>query len=547
MDERFRALSRSNGRNVSVRGPLRLAYVDATPPISGPVAAALRRFWARIRGLPWRRFAAGGLAGFAALLLTLLMRIFGLGVFLPDVAVDFAVGLVPGSVESAFIRAMGGGAKVLAIVVAVVLILCAYGLAAVFYRRVESVLKNRWLVIAAYTFGSSLAILLVILPLLGGGVAGSNTYQGPWAAAFSQLLGGWLFATVLDHFLVEIPAKHPEGFALSRRDFLKWGIASVIVAVGALYGLSRTIPNVARLAFASVSEMIAKEVTPTEEFYVVSKNVVDPSVDAGTWRLVIDGLVAAPATHTYEELRAMLPVEEYATLECVSNEVGGNLISTAKWSGLRLGDVIDAANPEPGADWVLFSCADGYTVGVELAKARDPATLLALAMKDAPLPGKHGFPARVLVPGKYGMFSAKWVTRITLVQGEVLGFWQQKGWTNDGRVRPTAIIATPAADSVVSGPVRIGGIAFSGDRGVSLVEVSTDGGGTWSAATLRSPPKSNLTWVLWTFPWTPPAGGSHRVLARMVDGAGVPQETAKAPPFSRGASGYDAITLLVSA
>jgi DMSO/TMAO reductase YedYZ molybdopterin-dependent catalytic subunit len=518
------------------------------PPngVVGRVAAVLRRTWARIRGLPWRRFAAGGAAGASALLLTFLLRLFGLGVFLPEVAVDFAVGLVPGSVEAAFIRVMGGGAKVLAFVVAVVLVLSAYGVGAVFYRRVERLFaKRRWYVFAAYTFGPALAILLVVLPLIGGGLAGSATYQGAWAAGFSQLLGAWLYAAVLDHFFVEIAKRHPEGFQVSRRNFLKWVVASAALAVVMVYVVGRSIPQVARLKFATIAALFAKEVTPTDEFYVVTKNVIDPMVDGGTWRLAIDGLVQTPRSYTYAELLAAVPMEEYATLECVSNEVGGNLISTAKWSGIPLGTLIDDSIPELTADWVLFSCADGYTVAIPLAKARESPTLLALRMNDEPLRGNHGFPARAFVPGKYGMFSAKWLTRITVVRGEVLGFWQQKGWTNRGDVRPTAIVTTPPADSVVSGTTRIGGIAYAGARGVSAVEVSTDGGASWSAATLKSPPLSWLSWVLWTVDWTPPGPGSHRVMARMVDRAGVPQEAAKNPPFSQGASGYDAITLLV--
>jgi hypothetical protein len=113
-------------------------------------------------------------------------------------------------------------------------------------------------------------------------------------------------------------------------------------------------------------------------------------------------------------------------------------------------------------------------------------------------------------------------------------------------VRTTAIVATPPADSVVSGTTTIGGIAFAGDRGISAVEVSTDGGRTWATAQLRSA-LSALTWVLWTFPWTPPRSGSFRVAARTVEGDGITrQEPVRAPPFSEGATGYDEVTLLVS-
>jgi hypothetical protein len=126
-----------------------------------------------------------------------------------------------------------------------------------------------------------------------------------------------------------------------------------------------------------------------------------------------------------------------------------------------------------------------------------------------------------------------------------LGYWQQKGWTNRGPVRTTAIIATPADSTVVNGPIQIGGVAFAGDRGISSVELSTDGGIAWRPARLR-PPSSNLTWVLWTFDWNPPQSGSYRILARAIDGAGNPQEIGSAPPFPDGSAGYDSITLLVA-
>ncbi|MEK6987720.1 MAG: Ig-like domain-containing protein [Candidatus Thermoplasmatota archaeon] len=140
----------------------------------------------------------------------------------------------------------------------------------------------------------------------------------------------------------------------------------------------------------------------------------------------------------------------------------------------------------------------------------------------------------------------KWVTGILVVQGEVRGFWQQKGWTNDGLIHVAAIIATPAANSVVSSPVTIGGVAFSDAQGISRVEVSTDGGATWSEAQLYDPKDPKLTWRLWTFRWTPPGSGAYRIKARAYDGAGNPQDPAPAPPFPNGASGYDGITLYVS-
>jgi len=507
---------------------------------------ALRPLWRWVRSLPWQRFGAGVVAGIGALLLTFLLRLFGIGVFLPELAVDFAVGRVPGEVESWFIRTLGEGAKALAVFVAIAVFLGLYGIAATFFRRFERWVPHRWGVIALYTFAHGLIALLVVLPLLGGGFLGASTYQGVGAAVFSQLAGGWIYAAILDYLLVDVRAKFPQGFNPTRRQFLKWTVIGSIAAVLILYGLGSVSRRIQRLAFPSVAAMVAKEVTPNSEFYVVTKNVIDPVVDASSWRLAVDGLVQAPRAYTYADLLARAATQEYVTLECVSNEVGGDLISTARWTGIPLRDLLDDSIVELNADWVLFTCADGYTVAIPLAKARDPATLLAVRMNGEPLAGAHGFPARIVVPGLYGMFHAKWITRITPVQGEAKGFWQQKGWTNVGRVRATAIIATPGTDSVVRGLVQIGGVAFAGDRGISRVEVSTDGGATWAPAVLRVPPLSGLTWVLWTYDWTPPRDGSFRIRARAVDGNNAAQEPTPASPFPNGAAGYDAITLLVS-
>jgi len=510
------------------------------------VSRATRAGWERIRGLPWARFGAGSIAAAAGVALTFVLRALGLGMFLPELAVDFAVNVIPGGLESFFIRTMGGGAKALAVLASLAAVLAAGGLLALPYRRVQGWLGNRWLVLAAYAAGTAAATLLLAVPLLGGGIAGAATSAGWGFATFSQVLGAILYAAVLDYWLVDVAAHYPEGFHLSRRQFIAAGLGAIAAAGVAFYGLSAGVVARARLAFASVEEMFAKERTPTAEFYTVTKNVIDPEVDAGSWRLEVDGLVAVPRTYGYADLEARSAEEEFVTLECVSNEVGGDLIGNATWSGIALADLLADVGADPAADWVALTCADGYTAGIPLAKALDRRTIVALRMNGFPLTRAHGAPARIIVPGLYGMFHAKWLTRISLVQGEFLGFWQRKGWTNRGAIRTTAIIATPRPDTVVTGPTTIGGVAFAGDRGVSRVEVSTDGGATWAPATLKAPALSETAWVLWTFPFDPSEGGAYRVLVRAYDRASVPQEASAAPPFPDGSAGYDSITILVS-
>ncbi len=517
------------------------------------MASASEGIWAAVRRLPWNRFFAGVAAGGASLLVTLIMRVLGLGVFLPELALEFVVTGIPGPVESFFIGTLGEGAKGLGFVTALVAVLVAFGLGAVLFRRIEALLRRRWAVIAAYTLGFAVVVLLVVLPLLGDGIAGSQTDAGAAFAVLSQLIGGWIYGAVLDYFLVEVADRHPEGFSPSRRQFFLGAGLFAAGLVAAYTAFSTTVVQPARLAFTSLQDLLNQEVTPTDKFYVVTKNLIDPVVDVSAWTLTVDGLVSpAPLVLDYATLQskigsgAFTSVTEYATMECVSNEVGGNLVGTAKWSGIRLSELLAAAGIESTADWVEFTCDDGYTVAIPLAKALDPATLVVLTMNDASLEGAHGGPVRVLVPGKYGMFSAKWLTRITAIQGAYLGFWQQKGWTNDGPIATEALIAIPPDGAVVSGPQILGGFAVSAADGISKVEVSTDGGATWSAAQLRTPLDPRLTWVIWTFPWTPPFGGAYKILARAYDGNGVVQSGTVEPPFPNGATGYDTTTLLVS-
>src|SRR5438128_10433609 len=313
------------------------------PRRSPRVAEGWKNLRAFMRRLRWYRFAAGVVAGGVGLLVTFLMRAFGLGVFLPEIAVNFVVGRIPGAIESFFIRTLGEGAKLLALLTALAVFLVLPGIYATLYRRVQRWLKNRWLVMAFYTFSSAGIVLLAILPILDAGFLGSNTSVGIGFAVFSQLIGYCLYSPLLDYLLFDLAAEYPEGFSLSRRQFIAGTIGAIALAGLTIYGLGSLIAKKGRLVFASIDEMLSKERTPTSEFYVVTKNVIDPTVDAAGWVLSIGGLVSNPTTYSYADLQALASVDELVTLECVSNEVGGNLISTAEWSGVRLATLLHTA------------------------------------------------------------------------------------------------------------------------------------------------------------------------------------------------------------
>ena len=281
---------------------------------------------------------------------------------------------------------------------------------------------------------------------------------------------------------------------------------------------------------------LALEITPTRDFYQVSKNAFDPQVDVRRWKLEVAGLVDNPLALTYDEMKALPPVEQYATLACISNEVGGDLIGNALWRGVRLKDVLEKAGLKQGVVDIVLRASDDYTDSIPLDRGMADGTLLVYEMNGEPLTPEHGFPVRLLVPGIYGMKNVKWITRVEAVDFDFRGYWQRRGW--DDRAEYKTMSRIDAPDRSVKGEAAIAGIAFAGDRGISKVEVSTDGRKTWEPAEIKSP-LSRLTWVLWRSSWSPEQPGKHRIVVRATDGFGVTQTAQPAPPAPSGSSGYD--------
>jgi len=277
-------------------------------------------------------------------------------------------------------------------------------------------------------------------------------------------------------------------------------------------------------------------------FYRVDIAPVPPSLDFDAWSLKVGGEVNKPLTLNKESLMKLPRQEQYTTLECVSNTINppAGLIGNAKWTGVRLATLLNEAAVSPDAKYVVFHCADGYSVGIPLDRAMQPGAMLAYMMDDQPLPQEHGFPLRAIVPGIYGMMNAKWITEIEVVDYVYLGFWQERGWSNDAKIKTTSITYYPADAAKVDGATPIAGIAFAGDRGISKVEVSVDNGSTWHEAVLKKP-VSPYSWVLWAYEWTPTTKGTYTIVARAYDGTGQLQSAKTVDPFPDGASGYHKI------
>jgi DMSO/TMAO reductase YedYZ molybdopterin-dependent catalytic subunit len=307
------------------------------------------------------------------------------------------------------------------------------------------------------------------------------------------------------------------------------------------------VPRWYKAVFAAPSTGPTAELTPIADFYVVSKNFTDPVVDAAGWELTIRGLVDHPQRLRLADLSALPAVTEYVTLECISNTVGGYQISTGHFGGVPLGSVLDLAGVQPSATLVAFRSRDGYTESLPLSLIRQsPEILLALTLDGAPLPDVHGFPARILVPGHYGMKGPKWVEDIELATGSRNGYWENQGWNPDAAVKTMSRIDSPPEGSLLkAGPTDVSGVAFAGKRGISAVEISADGGHSWTPAVLK-PPLSELTWVTWTATWAAAAAGQYRLQVRAHDGQGAAQSPSASSSYPDGASGYHSVQVSVT-
>lgn len=296
--------------------------------------------------------------------------------------------------------------------------------------------------------------------------------------------------------------------------------------------------------FLSLPPRDTPPITPNSEFYVydigrMSKLIQD--LDYSGWTLNLTGRVRRPLSLTSAELRRRPYRDLMVTLECVENPVGGDTISNAVWRGIPLKFLLEEAGADSSAQKVVFKAADGYSDSIPFRMASEGDVLLAYEMNGVPLPRKHGFPLRAVVPGIYGMKNVKWIMEVEVTEENYLGYWQQRGWSDDAAVKIMSRIDRPGAYQELRGfRHTIKGIAFGGSAGIGKVEVSTDGGRHWSAAE-TAPPLSPYAWTHWTFDWTVPSPGVYRIVVRAADRSGRPQTEVYNRGFPDGATGYHSI------
>jgi DMSO/TMAO reductase YedYZ molybdopterin-dependent catalytic subunit len=292
---------------------------------------------------------------------------------------------------------------------------------------------------------------------------------------------------------------------------------------------------------------ISSFITPSSQFYRVDTAIIVPQVDPSNWQLRIHGMVAREVTITFDELLHRPLIEDYITLCCVSNPVGGPYIGNAKWLGASLASLIREARPQRGADQLLSTSVDGFTSGTPLQVVLDGReALLAVAMNGAALPTAHGFPARQVVPGLYGYVSAcKWVVDIEVTTfAAAQAYWVPRGWSAMGPIKTESRIDVPTdGSSVKAGKVAVAGVAWAQHKGIEAVEARVDRG-PWQEATLATVPGID-TWRQWVWDWdaTP---GTHLIEARATDKTGYTQTSAIEDVAPNGATGYPSTQVTVS-
>lgn len=294
-------------------------------------------------------------------------------------------------------------------------------------------------------------------------------------------------------------------------------------------------------------EGVAPWVTPVADFYRIDTALRVPLVVPDDWQVRIHGLVDREITLTYDELLARGLTKHWLTLCCVSNPVGGELISNAYWAGVPIADILAEAGPRPEADAVLSRSVDGWTAGTPLSALTDGRNaLFAVAMNGQPLTPEHGFPVRMIVPGLYGYVSAtKWVVDLEVTRfSDFSAFWTQRGWSPKGPIKTQSRIDVPGNGAALSaGTVVVAGVAWAQHRGISKVEVQVDDG-AWQECGLAADPTID-SWRQWSYSWQA-TRGSHAVQVRATDATGATQTDETAGVLPDGATGYDHIRVSVS-
>jgi DMSO/TMAO reductase YedYZ molybdopterin-dependent catalytic subunit len=351
---------------------------------------------------------------------------------------------------------------------------------------------------------------VIVLPLVGVSLFGissgvGNASTAIWLFPLALLLSNFVYGAVMSWEYSDLKVFTPgksgtaiskssapkvrESSSVSRRSFVEKGaialgaLALMATSLDSLLTASGSAPQTppagsnatssgtpinlagapAIFADPRLATLVDSEITSNDNFYRVAIDVFDPSVDLSSWSLQVGGVNGSGKTYTLQELQSLPEQKEYNTFECVSNVINGGLVSNAEWGGVKLSDLFsDAGGVPQGAQNVVFYSVDGYSVAIPIATALNSKSMVAYEMNGVSLPQKHGYPLRAVIPGLYGMMSAKWVRKIQIINSSYSGYWQTRGWSSVGTVMTVAFITVPGDGAQASlsqnkGTILLGG------------------------------------------------------------------------------------------
>ncbi len=469
---------------------------------------------------------------------------------LPELVSDTIIFLIPPTIFSFLLDALRFDAKLLLLLGLVVAQILLGSLGGAFLAgrigTVEPRNEFRTVLRPALVFALTawFVTVAVILPIVSAGFLGSDTEAGPILTTVGFLLVFLTWGLSFAWLYVQLSATSlgPEKRGLTRRALIKQMGIGLLAIVAAGTGL-RVVANLSPRVEPAAE--LPPPITPTDSFYVVGKNLIGVNVDLGRWRLNVIGSGSHVGQLDLSDLKALPTTNLVSTLTCISNLVGGDLIGTTKWTGVRVSDVIGSPGAAENIRNVVFTGWDDYADSIPIEKALDPSTILAYAMNGEPLRPEHGYPLRLVVPGRYGIKNVKWVRRIEVMEHGFVGYWQARGWTDQAIIQTQSQIDLPRDGSTHPiGPIQVGGIAFAGDRGIRGVELSVDGGRNWAPTTLQSP-LSAYSWTTWTLMWSPSETGLYGIVVRATDGTGQLQPSGHSAPIPDGATGLHGISVRI--
>src|SRR6266516_1844933 len=516
--------------------------------------------------MSWTKtLSTGLLAGFVAAIamtaMMLLLAYFGVATPLIIIGDRLSVFIPPGPFLSLMgkvggynhLKQLGVGSTIAGQLLVAAIAGAIFGL---FARRNPTRVPAIW-TIATFVMLPIVAFAIALWRVLGTSYVGLPIDAARLVTLVGFVLCVFLFERILvasfQFLATRKIGKHRYEFspAIGRRAFVLSAIGGAVAGGG--FALARRLYRVATFSYdgTQYKGRIVQPITPNELFYCVTKNVVDPKVNADLWHLELNGLVQNSATWRIQDLLGLPAHEQQTTLMCISNGLDAGLISNAIWKGIPLRDLLERAVPLPNAARVRFHSVDNYTDTIPLEKAMEPTTLLAYNMNGVRLPHRHGYPVRVIVPGYFGEKHVKWLTRIELTDASAKGFYEAQGWGPDFITPTRSRIDLPDYDSRFSItelqlPIEVKGMAYGGDRGITRVELSFDDGKSWRDAEIYYA-GGDLAWSLWKTEWQPDAAGDFVHVVRATDGEGDVQEWEEDRSFFSGVTGFHKIAVHVTA